>query len=111
MADLYPDVKDFKRSGQWFKGFHNRKNVSLRKRTHATQHAPLSLRGALSKFHAKLFRVRRRRKFELSDIPNMDETCYHLSSTTAKPTTTKARKRSGVPLLLPDLINGNALSN
>ena len=74
MADLYPDVKDFKHSDQWFKGFRNRKNVSLRKRTHAAQHAPPSLRGALSKFHAKLFRVRRRGKFELSDIANMDQT-------------------------------------
>ena len=74
MADLYPDVKDFKHLDQWFKGFRNRKNVSLRKRTHAAQHAPPSLRGALSKFHAKLFCVRRRGKFELSDIANMDQT-------------------------------------
>lgn len=74
MADLYPDVKDFKHSDQWFKGFRNGKNVSLRKRTHAAQHAPPSLRGALSKFHAKLLRVRRRGKFELSDIANMDQT-------------------------------------
>ena len=74
MADLYPDVKDFKHSDQWFKGFRNTKNVSLRKRTHAAQHAPPSLRGPLSKFHAKLFRVRRRGKLELSDIANMDQT-------------------------------------
>ena len=73
MADLYP-VKDFKRSDQWFERFRNRKNLNLRKRTHAAQHAPSSLRGALSKFDAKLFRVRRHRKFELSDIANMDQT-------------------------------------
>ena len=42
MADLYPDVKDFKHSDQWFKGSRNRKNVSLRKCTHAAQHAPPS---------------------------------------------------------------------
>ena len=74
MADLYPDIKDFKHSDQWFKGFRNRKNVSIRKRTHAAQHARPSLRSALSKFHAKLFHVRRCGKFELSDIANMDET-------------------------------------
>ena len=51
-----------------------RKNVSLCRRTHAAQHAPRSLRGALCKFHANLFRVRRRGKFELSDIANMDQT-------------------------------------
>ena len=61
------------RTDQWFKGFRNRENVSLRKHTHAAQHAPPSLRGALSKFHAKLFRVRRHGKFELSDIANKDQ--------------------------------------
>ena len=74
MADLYPDVKDFKHSDQWFKGFRTRKNVTLCKRTHAARHAPPSLRGALSKFHGKLFRVRRCGKFELSDITNMAQT-------------------------------------
>ena len=111
MADLYPDVKDFKHSDQWFKGFRNRKNVSLRKRTHATQHAPPSLRSALSKFHAKLLRVRSVESLSLATLQIWIKPRYHLSSTTAKPTTTKARKRSGVPLLLPDLINANALSN
>ena len=51
-----------------------RKNVSLCRHTHAAQHAPPSLCSAASKFHAKLFRVRRRGKFELSDIANMDQT-------------------------------------
>lgn len=72
--ELYPEVKDFKHSDQWFARFCTRKKISLRKTTHAAQHAPSDLNAAISRFHAKLLRVRRRGSFSLGDIANMDQT-------------------------------------
>ena len=72
--ELYPDVKDFKYSDKWFRRFCKRKNISLRKTTHAAQYAPVNLSASISKFHAKLLRVRRRGNFQLGDIANMDQT-------------------------------------
>lgn len=74
MNALYPDVKDLKYSDKWFRRFCKRKNISLRKTTHAAQHAPVNLAATISKFHAKLLRVRRRGNFQLGDIANMDQT-------------------------------------
>ena len=50
MNELYPDVKDFKFSDQWFTRFRTRKNISLRKRTHAAQRAPVNLSATISSF-------------------------------------------------------------
>ena len=74
MNELYPDVKNFKYSDKWFRWFCKRKNISLRKTTHAAQHAPVNLSATISKFHTKLLRVRRRGNFQLGDIANMDQT-------------------------------------
>ena len=74
MNELYPDVKDFKYSDKWFRRFCKRKNISLRKTTHAAQHASVNLSVTISKFHAKLLRVQRRGNFQLCDIVNMDQT-------------------------------------
>ena len=74
MNELYPDVKDSKFSDQWFTRFRTRKNISLRKRTHAAQRAPVNLSATISKFHAKLLRVRKCDNVHLGDIANMDQT-------------------------------------
>lgn len=74
MNELYPDIKDFKNSDHRFTRFCTRKNISLRRTTHAAQHAPANASAKISKFHTKLMRVRRHGNFQLCDIANMDQT-------------------------------------
>ena len=75
MNELYPDIKDFTNSDHRFTRFCTRKNISLRRTTHAAQIiAPANASARISKFHAKLLRVHRRGNFQLCDIANMDQT-------------------------------------
>ena len=37
MADIYPDVNEFKFSESWFRKFRKRYRISLPKKTHASQ--------------------------------------------------------------------------
>ena len=106
MAHLYPNVNDFTHSDQWLKGFRNRKNVHMPHSMLPRAYVVLFLSSMPS-----CFVLQGMESLSLATLQIWIKHRYHLSSTTAKPTTTKARKRSGVPLLLPDLINANALSN
>ena len=74
MNELNPDVKDFKYSDRWFAKFWTRKNIRLRKPTHAAQNVTVHMSVKISRFRAKLRRVRRRCDFQLGDTPNMDQT-------------------------------------
>ena len=72
---MYPDeVDSFKLSHRWFEGFCRRKNISLRRKTHASQKAPEQLRNSIENFHAKLLRERRKGNYTLRDLANMDQT-------------------------------------
>ena len=51
-----------------------RYGVGLRRKTHAVQIDPKQLPPAITKFHSKLLRVRRRGVYQTKDIANMDQT-------------------------------------
>ena len=54
--------------------FCRRYGVTLRRKTHAAQTDPKQLAPAITKFHSKLLRVRRRGVYQTKDIANMDQT-------------------------------------
>ena len=54
--------------------FCRRSGVSLQRKTHAAQTDPKQLTPAITKFHSKLLRVRRRGVYQTKDIANMDQT-------------------------------------
>ena len=53
--------------------FYRRYGVSLRRKTHAAQTDPKQLVPAITNFHSKLLRVRRRGVYQTKDIANMDQ--------------------------------------
>ena len=73
LKDHYPG-KELKCSDQWFMRFCRRYGVALRRKTHAAQTDPKQLAPAITKFHSKLLRVRRRGGYQTKDIANMDQT-------------------------------------
>ena len=70
---FYPG-KELKCSDQWFMRFCQRYGAALRRKTHAAQTDPKQLAPAITKFHSKLLRVRRRGVYQTKDIANMDQT-------------------------------------
>ena len=75
VRDYYPHAADeFKNSDQGFQGFGRRFRVTLRRKTHTAQKSPEEVEVVLRKFHKYLLRERMTRKYELSDIANMDQT-------------------------------------
>ena len=54
--------------------FCRRYGVTLRRKTHTAQTDPKQLASAITKFHSKLLRVRRRGVYQTKDIANMDQT-------------------------------------
>ena len=54
--------------------FCRRYGVALRRRTHAVQTDQKQLAPAITKFHSKLLRVRKRGVYQTKDIANMDQT-------------------------------------
>ena len=72
LKNCHPDAK-FLFSDKWFRGFCNRKRISLRRKTNASQKTPDQFVNAVTKFHQKLLRERIRGKFQLKDIANMDQ--------------------------------------
>ena len=73
LKNCHLDAK-FLFSDKWFRGFCNRKRISLRRKTNASQKTPDQLVNAITKFHQKLLCERIRGKFQLKDIANMDQT-------------------------------------
>ena len=73
LKNCLPDAK-FLFSDKWFRGFCNRKRISLRRKANASLKTPDQLVNAITKFHQKLLRERLRGKFQLKDIANMDQT-------------------------------------
>ena len=73
LKDHYPG-KELKCSDQWFMRLCRRYGVALRRKTHAAQTDPKPLAPAITKFHSKLLRVRRRGVYQTKDIANMDQT-------------------------------------
>ena len=61
-------------SDQWFMRFCRRYAVALRRKTHAAQTDPKQLEPAITKFHSKLLRVRRRGVYQTKDIADIDQT-------------------------------------
>ena len=75
IREHYPDsIEEFKNSDQWFARFCRRFKVSLRRKTHAAQKTPAEVEIILRKFYKHLLRVRKRGKYELAGIANMDQT-------------------------------------
>ena len=54
--------------------FCRRHGVALQRKTHAVETDPKQLSPAITKFHSKLLRVRRRGIYQTIDIANMDQT-------------------------------------
>ena len=73
LKDNYPG-KELKCSDQWFMIFCQRYGVAQRRKTHAPQTDPKKLAPAITKFHSKLLRVRRRGVYQTKDIANTDQT-------------------------------------
>ena len=73
LKNCHPDAK-LLFSDKWFRGFCNRKRISLRRKTNTSQKTPDQFVNAITKFHQKLLRERTRGKFQLKDIANMDQT-------------------------------------
>ena len=58
MTEIYPDeVGSFKLPDRWFSAFCNRKSISLRRKTHASQKTPNHLRNSIANFQAKSLHV------------------------------------------------------
>ena len=73
LKQLHPNEDDtFRFSNRWFEGFCRRNKISLRRKTHAAQKSPAQLRTAISGFHAKVLRQRKRGTYQLRDLGNMD---------------------------------------
>ena len=54
--------------------FCRRYGVVLHRKTHPAQKAPEQLRNTITKFHSKILREQKRRKYEDCDFANMDQT-------------------------------------
>ena len=67
-------AEEFKFSDKWFCGFCRRHHISLRRKTYTAQKSPAEPKNAIEMFHGKLLRERRRGKFSLADIANVDQT-------------------------------------
>ena len=73
LKNCHPDAK-FVFCDKWFRGFCNRKRISLRRKINASQKTPDQFVNAITKFHQKFLRERISGKFQLKDIANMDQT-------------------------------------
>ena len=73
VKDHYPG-KELKCSDQWFMRFCRRYGVALRRKTHTAQTDPKQLAPAITKFHSKLLRVRRRGVYQTKGFANMAQT-------------------------------------
>ena len=73
LKDHYPG-KELKSSDQWFMRFCRRYEVALRRNTHTAQTDPKQSAPAVTKFHSKLLRFRRRGFSQTKDIANIDQT-------------------------------------
>ena len=73
LKNCHPDAK-FLFSDTWFRGFCNRKRISLRQKTNASQKTPDQFVSAITKSHQKFLHERICGKFQLKDIANMDQT-------------------------------------
>ena len=75
MKERNPEKADsFKASDRWLSAFCRRYGVALPRKTNTAQKAPEQLRTAITKFHSKILRERKRVKFEESDIAKMAQT-------------------------------------
>ena len=75
VSELYDEKANmFKHSDRWVEAFCRRYKVALRTKTHWAQKAPESVGDDVTRFHKKLLRIRKRGKFQPSDIANMDQT-------------------------------------
>ena len=79
IREHYTDpIEEFRNSDPWFARICCRCKVSLRRKTDTAQKTPAEVEIILCKFRKRLLRVRKRGKYKLADVANMNQTGHHL---------------------------------
>ena len=91
--------------------FCQRYGVVLRRKTHAAKTDPKQWAPAVTKFHSKLLRVRRRGAYQTKDVANMDQTLLLFVLDDEKPMQIKGVVKYGAYQDLLVLISDSAVCN
>ena len=83
----------------------------MRRKTHTTQKKPAEAEIILRKFHKHLLRLEKRRKYELADIANMDQTGSSFITDDKKTYDVPTLKIPGVNQVNQALTSDNAACN